>query len=43
LRCARALCLSYSSSSTADNAPGWRRFGDVLDDDEENWGSERMR
>jgi hypothetical protein len=34
---ARALCLSFSSSFADDNAPGWRRrFGDALDDDDEN-------
>lgn len=37
LRRARALCLSFSSSFADDNAPGWRRrFGDALDDDDEN-------
>lgn len=41
---ARALCLSFSSSFADDNAPGWRRFGDALDDDDEkDLSSERMR
>ena len=34
---ARAVSLSFSSSFANDNAPGWRRrFGDALDDDDEN-------